>query len=95
MPCHTAEGTRGRVLDPSDHCAPLRELAAWLLIALAIALIAACSEEGGSPEKELTQRERDSVLAETGLPGAELVGTALEAADTMDARTKKLNELSK
>jgi hypothetical protein len=74
----------------------VKELVVWLLVSLVIALLAACTEEGGdTPKKELTQRQRDSVLSETGLPGAELVGTALEAADTMDARTKKLDELSK
>ena len=71
--------------------------ACLILMALIMALlIAACSEEQeGDTKKELTQRQRDSVLAETGLPGAELVGTALEAADTMDARAKKLDDLSK
>ncbi len=74
----------------------VKESVAWLLLVLFIALLAACSEEdGGGSDKELTQRQRDSVLAETGLPGAELVGTALEAADTMDARAEKLDELAK
>jgi septal ring-binding cell division protein DamX len=68
-----------------------------ILIFLVIALlISACSEnEEESSKQELTQRQRDSVLAETGLPGAELVGTALEAADTAEARAKSLDELSK
>jgi hypothetical protein len=69
----------------------------WALVALVMAMLgAACSEKGeDSPEKELTQRQRDSVLAETGLPGAELVGTALEAADSTEARAKRLDELAK
>ena len=70
--------------------------APWLPDALIIALLAACSGQGDdSAKKEITQRQRDSVLAETGLPGAELVGTALEVADTTEARAKKLDELSK
>lgn len=68
-----------------------------ILVALFISLlISACSEDGEeSSKEELTQRQRDSVLAETGLPGAELVGTALEAADTTEARARRLDELAK
>ena len=74
----------------------ISKLAAGALVAIVIGfLIAACSGDGGeSSEKELTQRQRDSVLAETGLPGAELVGTALEAADTTEARAKRLDDLA-
>jgi hypothetical protein len=74
----------------------VKKSAAWLLVVLFIALLAACSQEGeDGADKKLTQRQRDSVLSETGLPGAELVGTALEAADTMNARAKELDDLSK
>lgn len=68
-----------------------------VLIVFVIALLAAaCSEKGeDSSKKKLTQRQRDSVLAETGLPGAEVVGTALETADSTEARAKRLDELAK
>lgn len=78
-------------------CRSGRWLPLWVLVVLVIALLAGACSEGGkeSPEKELTQRQRDSILAETGLPGAELVGTALEAADSTEARAKRLEELAK
>ena len=68
-----------------------------ILFVLVVALLAAaCSKDGeDSQKKELTQRQRDSVLAETGLPGAKVVGTALEAADSTEARAKRLDELAK
>ena len=68
-----------------------------VLIVLVIALLAAaCSEKApDSSKKKLTQRQRDSVLAETGLPGSEVVGTVLETADSTEARAKRLDELAK
>ena len=68
-----------------------------VLTVFVIALLAAaCSEKApDSSKKKLTQRQRDSVLAETGLPGAEVVGTAIEKADSTEARAKRLDELAK
>ena len=78
----------------SRKCKPL---ISGILVTVVIAILAAaCSkdEEDGS-KKKLTQRQRDSVLAETGLPGARVVGTALKVADSTEARAKRLDELAK
>lgn len=79
------------------NCRRSNPLIIGILIVFVIVLLAAsCSEKApDGSKKKLTQRQRDSVLAETGLPGAEVVGTALEAADSTEARVKRLDELAK
>ena len=79
------------------NCRRSNTLIIGVLIVLVIALLAAaCSEKAtDSSKKKLTQRQRDSVLAETGLPGSEVVGTVLETADSTEARAKRLDELAK
>lgn len=67
-----------------------------LTILVMVLLVLACSKKtSDTTGKKLTQRQRDSVLAETGLPGAEVVGTALEVSDSTEARAKRLDDLSK
>ena len=67
-------------------------LAVALLMALALA-----SGCGSSPrraaEPPLTERQRDSVLARSGLPGATTVGRALEVSDDAAARAAALDSL--
>lgn len=41
----------------------------------------------------MTQRQRDSVLAQSGLPGAQGVGRALSAADSVRARNAQLDSI--
>ena len=63
------------------------------LLVLVLAAIAACTgKEPAGSKRELTQRQRDSVLAETPLPGAKVVGRALEVSDSTAARAKRLDE---
>ena len=73
----------------------IRSVGALILIGC-FAVIAGC---GGSsderPKKALTERQRDSVLAETKLPGASGVGHAITAADSAEARAKRLDDLAK
>ncbi len=78
----------------SRKCNPL---ISGILVTVVIAILAAaCSKDGeDGSKKKLTQRQRDSVLAETGLPGAGVVGTALKVADSTEARAKRLDELTK
>jgi len=55
--------------------------------------MAACTEgarEGS--KKDLTQHERDSILAESDLPGANVVGKAIEVSDSSTARSKRIDE---
>jgi hypothetical protein len=47
-----------------------------------------------SSKKKLTQHERDSILAESDLPGANVVGKAIEVSDSSTARAKRLDEQS-
>jgi len=54
--------------------------------------LGACSDK--SPEKTLTKAQRDSVLSESDLPGAGVVGKAIEAADSAAARSDRLDDKS-
>ena len=52
----------------------------------------ACTEKKPeSPQKALTQQQRDSVLAETPLPGAKVVGRAIAVSDSAAARAERLD----
>jgi hypothetical protein len=59
-----------------------------LLIAV---VCAACSQKGDEQKttRKLTQAQRDSAIAASKLPGAGVVGKALEVADTAEARASK------
>ncbi len=63
-----------------------------LVVAL---LLAACGgqDSGESPRDTLTQRQRDSVLGASRLPGARGIQKALEAVDTAAARNRLLDSL--
>jgi hypothetical protein len=68
-----------------------------LTLALAVALVAACS--GGKPAKSaagdsLTERQRDSILARSRIPGASGVGAALRAADSTSARVRAADSVA-
>jgi len=69
------------------------------LIVYTVLLLFAAGCAGGaddtSSNSNLTQHERDSVLAESRLPGAQGVKTTLTVADSANARTQRLNNLSK
>lgn len=61
----------------------------WLLITL----VAACVGCGGSKAADagrsaLTEREQDSILARSSIPGAAAVGRAMKVADTTSARVR-------
>ena len=63
------------------------------------ALLAAC---GGGPSRKpaapaadsLTERQRDSILAQSRIPGARGVGRAMSAADSMSARVRAADTIS-
>jgi hypothetical protein len=65
-----------------------------LTIALAASL-AACSpsETGGNRRDTMTQRQKDSVLGQSGLPGAQGVTKALAASDSVRARTAQQDSI--
>ena len=53
----------------------------WIGWVAAAALLAAGCEKKVESKVELTQRQRDSILALQPLPGASVVGSALKATD--------------
>ncbi len=61
-----------------------------------LALVLGCSgKEPGDAKKTLTREQKDSVLAESDLPGAKVVGKAIAVSDSAAARAKRLNEKTK
>ena len=60
------------------------------VILLCILAMGSCGEK--APRKNLTRAQKDSVLAESDLPGAGVVGKAIEAADSSDARARRLDD---
>lgn len=62
-----------------------------LLSLLVAAFLAGCSGGEKAPEtrRTLTEHERDSTLARSKLPGAGVVGKALEVADSASARADR------
>ncbi|HEU5260026.1 MAG TPA: hypothetical protein VFU41_01250 [Gemmatimonadales bacterium] len=66
---------------------------------IVLLLLAAC---GGSQSGDagtvagdtLTQRQRDSILAQSRIPGARGVGRAMQAADSISARVRATDSVS-
>lgn len=66
------------------------------ILACAIAVAAAgCVAESDTDEAppERTQRQRDSAIAESNLPGAGAVGRALETSDSAVARAARMDSI--
>jgi hypothetical protein len=62
------------------------------LIVVPLALLAACSSpETGNRRDTMTQRQKDSVLGQSGLPGAQGVTKAQRAADSAKARQAQID----
>lgn len=67
-----------------------------LTVASLFALLAACG--GGKPEPkkpELTQRQKDSVLGQSQIPGARGVQKALAASDSLAKRQARIDSVGK
>lgn len=59
-------------------------------------LVASCSSSSPKPTKtrdQMTQREKDSVLGESGLPGAKGVTKALQMSDSVAAIRRRQDSL--
>jgi hypothetical protein len=52
------------------------------------------NSDDSSKKKELTKDQRDSMLAESRLPGAKAVKKAIAVSDSAAAKKKKLDDLS-
>lgn len=69
-----------------------------LSVALSSLLLAVgCASDDSSANRRdtMTQRQRDSVLAQSRLPGAGGVGKALNAADSARARQARIDSASR
>ncbi len=62
-----------------------------LLAVAALILAAGCSGAKSETARQITERERDSVLSRSSLPGAGVVGRAMDAGDREAARAAGLN----
>jgi hypothetical protein len=63
-----------------------------LVLAVLIGLVSlSCSKS--NDKKPLTERQRDSILAREPLPGASVVGRALEVSDTAAARAARIDSM--
>lgn len=66
-----------------------------LALLISLSVLSACS---GKPQQAnnrdtMTQRQKDSVLAQSGLPGAAGVGMALKTADSLKAKQAALDSI--
>ena len=53
--------------------------------------VAACSKDDTATKRQLTQREKDSILGSSKIPGAKAVKTSLRSADSAAARQSRLD----
>jgi len=70
----------------------MRRLFVLILLAALAVLSCARTQDGGS-KPALTERQRDSILAKEPLPGASVVGRALEASDQAADRAARMDSL--
>jgi hypothetical protein len=68
------------------------------VVAIVLAFCAACSSgksaKSAAEGDSLTQRQRDSILAKSRIPGASGVGSAMRAADSASARIRATDSVS-
>jgi len=64
---------------------------------IVLVLLAACggqSGKSGAAGDTLTERQRDSILAQSRIPGAAGVGRAMKAADSTSARIRATDSVA-
>jgi hypothetical protein len=70
----------------------MRVMTRTLIVGLV--LVVACGRSGGDTSRDtLTQRQHDSILAKSSIPGASAVGRALKAADSTNARMRETDSV--
>jgi hypothetical protein len=62
-----------------------------LTLALLAAGLVACGKEETAQKQELTQREKDSILGNSLIPGAKAVKRTLVTADSASARQARID----
>ncbi|MBI1796266.1 MAG: hypothetical protein HY076_04725 [Candidatus Eisenbacteria bacterium] len=61
------------------------------IVTLAVLAAAGCAKSSSTARAPLTERQRDSVLAQSGLPGSDVVGRAMQVTDAAARRADKMN----
>ncbi|HMC56485.1 MAG TPA: hypothetical protein VKH19_14995 [Gemmatimonadaceae bacterium] len=64
------------------------------LLVVAAAVVGCSSSEGGNNRDTMTQRQKDSVLGQSGIPGAQGVTKALRASDSVKAHQAQVDSAS-
>ena len=59
-----------------------------VLVLISLVALAGCGGGEETPRQEMSQRERDSVIGQSNLPGAQGVRGALEVTDSAAARRR-------
>jgi hypothetical protein len=62
-----------------------------LVLSLALLVLAGCARSAPESRAPLTERQRDSILARQPLPGAGVVGRALESSDDAAERARAMD----
>ena len=63
--------------------------------AIVLALTACAKDNTDENKRELTQREKDSILGASQIPGAKAVNRAMTSADSATARAMRLDSAQK
>ncbi|HJQ11737.1 MAG TPA: hypothetical protein VJ840_11980 [Gemmatimonadaceae bacterium] len=53
--------------------------------------LVACAQEQSTKSSTMTERQKDSVIARSPIPGAKAVGKSMSVADSASARVNRLN----
>ena len=61
------------------------------LLGISSLAVTACGEDGPDKRAGLTQREKDSILGQSQIPGAKAVKTGMRNADSASARQARLD----
>lgn len=67
----------------------------WIVMVMCSTLACTAGDDGRdrAGDADLTQRERDSILAQSRIPGARGVGAAMRAADSIEARLRRADSI--
>ena len=69
----------------------MRRTKAAFILAVGALTVSACGEDGPDERAGLTQREKDSILGQSQIPGAKAVKTGMTNADSASARQARLD----
>ena len=72
----------------------MRNMTRTLILCLVLAGCGGAGKSGNTARDTLTERQRDSILARSRIPGASGVGAALRAADSTNARIRATDSVA-